>query len=51
MDLDSRQVTPLFHRKGRIEDMFLTVSPDEKWILYSETPWATSEIMLVENFR
>jgi eukaryotic-like serine/threonine-protein kinase len=51
LDVDSRQVTPLFHREGRIEEMWLTVSPDETWILYSEAPWATSEIMLVESFR
>jgi Tol biopolymer transport system component len=51
VDLDSRKVTSLFHREGRVDQNGLTVSPDEKWILYSESPWATSEIMLVENFR
>ena len=51
LDLDSRQVTPLFHREGRIDEGHLTVSPDEEWILFSETPWSTSEVMLVENFR
>jgi hypothetical protein len=29
----------------------LAVSPDEKWILFSEMPFAQSELMLVENFR
>ena len=29
----------------------LTVSPDEKWILFGEAPGWQSELMLMENFR
>jgi non-specific serine/threonine protein kinase len=31
--------------------MWLAVSPDEQWILYSQWPEAQPELMLVENFR
>ena len=51
MDGDTRKVTELFRREGRVTVYDVAVSPDEKWILYSESPWTTSEIMLVENFR
>jgi hypothetical protein len=44
-------VTELFRREGQVFIQDLTVSPDEKWILYSESPWTTSEVMLVENFH
>jgi hypothetical protein len=42
------------HEKGQFGRSWLSVSPDEEWILwilYSETPRWTSELMLVENFR
>ena len=51
LDLDSRRVSQVFRREGQIVLHSLTVSPDEKWILYAESPWSTSELMLVENFR
>ncbi len=50
-DHDSGKVTELLRREGRIFIQDLAVSPDEKWILYSESPPSSSEVMLVENFR
>jgi hypothetical protein len=44
-------VREIVTREGPYEHMFLGVSPDERWILYSEAPMATAEVMLVENFR
>jgi Tol biopolymer transport system component len=51
LDLDSRKAGLLFEREAPGYARCLTVSPDESWILYSEYPRATSELMLVENFR
>jgi Tol biopolymer transport system component/tRNA A-37 threonylcarbamoyl transferase component Bud32 len=52
LDLESGLVTELFHREGPFRTASFSVSPDEKWILYT---WggipSTSELMLVENFR
>jgi Tol biopolymer transport system component len=50
-DLASGAVTELYRREGPIGIAELAVSPDEEWILYSEQPFSTSELMLVENFR
>jgi hypothetical protein len=50
-DLDSRKVTELFRKEGPFDHWSLAVSSDEEWILYSERPVGTSELMLVENFR
>jgi len=30
---------------------WLAVSPDEQWLLYSHSSPATSELVVVENFR
>ena len=51
LDFESSQVTELYRQEGPFDHTWLAVSPDEKWILYGETPNATSELMLVENFR
>jgi len=51
LDLDSRRVSQLFRREGQMLLLGVTVSPDEKWILYAESPRFSSELMLVENFR
>ena len=51
LDLGSGQVTELFRTEGPFLRMWLAVSPDEERILYGEWPLATSELMLVENFR
>ncbi len=45
------ETTELYARKGPFHQFTdLAVSPDEKWLLFSERPMATSELMLVENF-
>jgi hypothetical protein len=53
LDFESGQVTELFRREGPFFTFHgdLAVSPDEEWILYGDMPGATSELMLVENFR
>jgi hypothetical protein len=51
LDLEFRKVSLLFRREGPIYLRSLSVSPDEKWLLYEEAPLLTSELMLVENFR
>jgi Tol biopolymer transport system component/predicted Ser/Thr protein kinase len=51
LDFESRKVSLLFRREGPIFLRSPSVSPDEKWLLYEETPLLTSELMLVENFR
>ena len=50
-DSQSGSRETFFRRKGPFDQFSLAVSPDEKWILFSETPFAQSEQMLVENFR
>jgi hypothetical protein len=50
-DLESGRETELYRKEGAFEHQWLAVSPDEEWILYSEAPAATSELMLVESFR
>jgi Tol biopolymer transport system component len=49
LDFGSGRTTPLY-RKGA-GHLGLTVSPDEKWILFGESPPWQSELMLMENFR
>jgi Tol biopolymer transport system component len=51
LDLESGEVTKLFEEEGFIAWDFLTVSPDDEWILYGRQPIPVSELMLVENFR
>jgi Tol biopolymer transport system component len=50
-DFESGDVTELSRKVGPFDHFLLAVSPDEKWVLYSERPTAQSELMLVENFR
>ena len=50
-DLMTGQVTELFRKDGLLRNPSLAVSPDEEWLLYSDEPRPTSEVMLVENFR
>jgi Tol biopolymer transport system component len=50
-DFQSGRSQTLFRKVGLFNTLFLTVSPDEKWILFSEAPVVQSELMLVENFR
>ena len=51
LDFASGQVTDVYRKEGSLRRQWLAVSPDEKWILYTEHPPWTSELMMVENFR
>lgn len=48
---ESGEVSELFRKVGPFRHAWLAVSPDDEWVLYSERPASTSELMLVENFR
>ena len=50
-DRASQQETVLHATDGPFAHTWLTVSPDEEYVLFGERPASTSEIMLVENFR
>ena len=51
LDFQSGRTETLFRMRNRAVSIFLAVSPDDEWILYSEAPFPQSELMLVENFR
>jgi Tol biopolymer transport system component/serine/threonine protein kinase len=51
LDFGSGRTTEVFRVVGSSGHYGLAVSPDEEWILYSESPEGQSELMLVENFR
>ena len=51
LDFASGRTTELFVREGSASPLWLSVSPDERWILYTEVPLPESELRLVENFR
>ena len=51
LDLDSGKVSLLLRKEAPGHIRSLTVSPDENWLLYEESPQPTSELMLVDNFR
>jgi hypothetical protein len=51
LDFASGRTSEVLRQVGSSEHMWLAVSPDEQWILYSQWPEAQSELMLVENFR
>jgi dipeptidyl aminopeptidase/acylaminoacyl peptidase len=48
---ESGEVMEVFRKTGPFLHNRFAVSPDEEWMLYSEAPAPTSELMLVENFR
>jgi hypothetical protein len=50
-DFATGRMTDLRRDEGRFDRFWLAVSPDERWVLYSHILPATSELMLVENFR
>jgi hypothetical protein len=50
-DIASGRVTELHGKEGPFHHQWLAFSPDEQRDLYSENPFPTSELMLVENFR
>jgi Tol biopolymer transport system component len=51
LDLATGRSEALLREEGPFLHYALAVSPDEKWILYSEQPVPQSELMLTENFR
>jgi Tol biopolymer transport system component len=51
LDFGSGRTSEVLRQVGPSGHMWLAVSPDEQWVLYSEWPEAQSELMLVENFR
>jgi Tol biopolymer transport system component len=51
LDFSSGRTAPLYRKEGAAFHLSLTVSPDEKWILFGEAPGQQSELMLMENFR
>jgi hypothetical protein len=50
-DCQSGHAERLFRIRNRATSIFLAVSSDDQWILYSEEPYPQSGLMLVENFR
>ena len=51
LDFASGRTTEIYRDKAELRRQWLSVSPDEKWILYGEWAPTTSELVLVENFR
>jgi hypothetical protein len=51
LDFSSSRTAPLYRKEGAFFHFCLTVSPDEKWLLFGEAPLQQSELMLMENFR
>ena len=51
LDFTTGRATVLFRKVGLERHSSLTVSPDERSILFSEAPGSQSELMLIENFR
>ena len=51
LDFRSGRTVSLYRREGAFFQLYLTVSPDEKWILFGEARLPQSELMLMENFR
>ena len=51
LDFESGQATKLQEEEGSYTWPDVSVSPDEKWVLYAKQPIPVSELMLVENFR
>ena len=50
-DRVSQQETVLHTTDHSLIHQWLTVSPDEEYVLFGERPASTSEVMMVENFR
>jgi Tol biopolymer transport system component len=51
LNLQSGKVTQIFHQDSPNHHDSLAVSPDEQWILYSETPPLDADLMLAEDFH
>ncbi|MEJ2147307.1 MAG: protein kinase [Acidobacteriota bacterium] len=50
-DLETGENTELYRRQKALPHQELAVSPDEKWLLFSESPVPRAELMLAENFQ
>jgi Tol biopolymer transport system component len=51
LDFESGEATPWYRSEGPHGQQWLSVSPDEEWILFSVWGLSEAELMLVENFR
>jgi Tol biopolymer transport system component/predicted Ser/Thr protein kinase len=51
LDFQTGRTTTLFRKQGADIHHSLAVSPDERWILFGESPAWQSDLMLIENFR
>jgi Tol biopolymer transport system component len=50
-DFHSGRAAPVFTQSGPVLPSWLTVSPDQQWIVRHQHSMPQSELMLVENFR
>jgi len=52
-DFATRRSTPIASLTGRPGPWYggLTVSPDRRWLIFSQNDYSSSEIVLVENYR
>ena len=51
LSFQTGKVTALYQEQTPNERFCLAISPDGQWFLYSDSPPAESDLMLVENFR
>lgn len=52
LDLMTKSVRDVYRKSGGfVACEGLSVSPDEKWLLFSRFKWPESELLLAENFR
>ncbi|MGH9345153.1 MAG: winged helix-turn-helix domain-containing protein [Terriglobia bacterium] len=50
LDLKTHTIKTIAPVAGQVRDE-ISISPDERWMVYEKTNYAGSELMLVENFR
>jgi Tol biopolymer transport system component len=50
-DFATGRATPVFEQSGPVRPQYLSVSPDEKWIIRHQHSLPQSEMMLIEGFR
>jgi len=51
LSFQTGKITPFYQEETPNGRVFLTISPDGEWLLYTEAPSQESDLMLVENFR
>jgi eukaryotic-like serine/threonine-protein kinase len=51
LEFATGRTTTLFQKEGDAFQLSITVSPDERWLLFAEILRPQSELMLLENFR